>query len=152
MEEEKSICIICGLDKDGLELKDDRVLKAMRWIKRNITKNPKNYRLVVCKEDFLKYKKGRDKYNKRQIIYLTIGIAFLVVLFISSGGRIYAVLVGILIAAFMWLLALVNYMPAVQMPTVTPSETAVPVTSNTTTLSPQKAVTKKTKKSVKKKK
>jgi hypothetical protein len=74
----KDACIICGKEKPGLEVKDDYMIDAVRWIKLKIFKSkPKNFRLVVCKDDFLKYKKQRDRYERNQMLYVAIGIIFL---------------------------------------------------------------------------
>lgn len=107
---------MCGEEKDGLPVKDDAMIGTIRWIKRNITKSEKNYRLVVCKEDFLKYKKRRDSYERKQILYVAIGIVFLIALAVASRGSIGAIIVGLVITLFMLLLAQLSYMPAVEMP------------------------------------
>ncbi len=115
----KSVCIICGEEKDGLEVKEDYILKGMRWIKRNITKSPKNYRLVVCKEDFLKYKKKKDSYDRKQIVYVALGIIFLVMLLSYSSVRILsAFFYGGIVIIFLYLLAQLSYIPSVSMPQV----------------------------------
>jgi hypothetical protein len=91
----------------------------MRWVKRNITKNAKNYQMVVCKDDFLKYKKKREGYERKQILYIIIGILFLVLLLIFANGRyLGAIVYGFAIIIFMYLLSLISYMPAVEMPKV----------------------------------
>lgn len=91
----------------------------MRWVKRNITKNPKNYRMVVCKDDFLAYKKKRDSYERKRIAYVVIGVIFTVLLLSFANGRFLgAIVYGIGIIAFMYLLSLLSYIPAVDMPAV----------------------------------
>jgi hypothetical protein len=116
---EKKVCIMCGQEKNGLDVKEDHVIRAMRWVKRNITKNAKNYQMVVCKDDFLKYKKKREGYERKQILYIIIGILFLVLLLIFANGRyLGAIVYGFAIIIFMYLLSLISYMPAVEMPKV----------------------------------
>jgi uncharacterized membrane protein (DUF485 family) len=123
---DKKICIMCGKEKSGLDVKEDHVIWAMRWIKRNITRNPKNYKMVVCKEDFLAYKKKRDSYERKQIIYLIIGFLFLVLLVSFARGRIFgAIFYGVLVMAFMYLLSLISYIPAVDMPDVKKKEKGI---------------------------
>jgi hypothetical protein len=116
---EKKVCIMCGQEKNCLDVKEDHVIRAMRWVKRNITKNAKNYQMVVCKDDFLKYKKKREGYERKQILYIIIGILFLVLLLIFANGRyLGAIVYGFAIIIFMYLLSLISYMPAVEMPKV----------------------------------
>lgn len=115
----KSVCIMCGQEQDGLEVKDDSILRALRWIKTNITRSPKNYRLVVCKEDFLKYKKRKDSYDRKQIAYVALGVVFLVVLIAFANGRfLSAFFYGAIVVIFLYLLAQLSYIPAVDMPKI----------------------------------
>ncbi len=108
-------CIICGQQKPGLTVKDDFVLDSIRWIKRNITKNEKGYTLVVCKEDYKKYLKERNKYIRRQIFYIAVGIIFAALLIIDARS-IGAVLFGLAIILLLYLLSLLSYIPAVELP------------------------------------
>ena len=112
----KTVCIICGKEKNGLQVKDDYVLETLRWIKTNITKNVKNYNLVVCKEDFLTYQKKRDGFERKEIIYGAIGVIFLIALIITSQGNIGAVFVGLAVTIGLLALAHVSYIPAVELP------------------------------------
>jgi predicted nucleic acid-binding Zn ribbon protein len=103
-------CIICGKKKPGIPVKNDYVLDAIRWFKTNVTKNAQNNKLVVCKEDYSVYKKNRDRYVSRQIIYLVIGILFTILgLFLTFS--ISTLLVGLGIVAFLYLMSLLNYTP-----------------------------------------
>ncbi|MDE1871084.1 MAG: hypothetical protein KGI06_02480 [Candidatus Micrarchaeota archaeon] len=112
----KPACIICGKERDGLEVRDDIIIKSLRWIKKNVTKSQKNYRLVVCKDCFLSYRKRRESYERKMMIYGAIGVIFLLALLVSAGGRLGAIGVGILIIIGLLLLAQFSYMPAVKMP------------------------------------
>jgi hypothetical protein len=112
----KTVCIMCGNERDGLVVKDDAIIGALRWIKTNITRNAKNYRLVVCKECFLNYRKKRESYERKMIIYTIIGIIFLVSLAVVSNEKLSAVGVGLLIIILLLLLAQLSYVPAVSMP------------------------------------
>ena len=45
----KVVCIICGKEKDGIPVKIDSIIKAIRWIKTNITRKfsyVRTYRVV----------------------------------------------------------------------------------------------------------
>lgn len=112
---------MCGNERPGLPVKEDRTLGALRWFKRNITKNPKNYKLVVCKECYLNYRKKRNSYERKQIIYLVIGILFLVALTLSTRGNLGAIGFGIIIMLFLLLLSQLSYVPAVEMPPIAKS-------------------------------
>ncbi|MEM0201624.1 MAG: hypothetical protein QXR73_00395 [Candidatus Micrarchaeaceae archaeon] len=106
-------CIICGKELNGLEVKDDYVIKAMRWFKRNVTHNEKNYRLVVCKDCYVRYKKARDSYNSKTVSYLAIGVIFAALLIIT-GRSLGAVVAGIAIIILMYALSLLSYMPGLK--------------------------------------
>ncbi len=106
-------CIICGKDVDGLEVKEDRVIRTIRWFKKNVTHNEKNFRLVVCKECYPKYKKSRDSYNTKTISYLIIGVLFAALL-IATGRSLGAVLAGVVIILLMYALSLLSYMPGLK--------------------------------------
>ncbi len=107
----KTYCIICGKEKDGIEIKNDRVLWTMRWIKRNIAKNEKRNRLVVCKVCYPIYKKKRDRYTSKQLLYLVVGVIF-TVLGMAINLSIQTFLVCVLVVVCLYLLSLVNYTPA----------------------------------------
>lgn len=109
----KSYCIMCGEQKDGLEVKNDRVLESIRWFKKNVTKNEKNNRLVVCKDDYTKYAAQRKRYESRQHLWLAFGIIFAVTGIILSPA-IYTLIIGLIVLFFLYLLSLLNYMPALQ--------------------------------------
>jgi len=114
----ESKCIICGEGKNGLEVRNDHMIEAVRWFKRNVTKSEKNYRLVVCKECFLKCRKARYSYQRKEITYTTIGAVFTALLLAVSGFSLSAFAVGIAITVCMYLLSQLSYMPGVQLPEV----------------------------------
>ena len=91
----ESRCIICGEKKNGLAVRNDYVIESVRWFKKNVTKNEKNYRLVVCKDCFLKYKKARDSYQRKELMYTTLGAVFAVLLVFISRFSISAFAAGI---------------------------------------------------------
>jgi hypothetical protein len=110
----KSGCMICGKEKSGTEIKEDYVIEAMRWFKRNVTKNAKNYKIIVCNDCALQYKKLRARHVRSRSIYVGLGIVFTVVLFFVSRWSLSALAYGIGVTLFLYLLSLVSYMPAVK--------------------------------------
>ena len=104
-------CIICGKEKDGLEIKEDYVIEFIRMFNRKVLKKNNHYKLVVCKECYINYKKMRNKFVRRQITYITIGIIFAAMIFISSAGNPFSLLAGAGIIIFLYLLSLLSYMP-----------------------------------------
>ena len=115
----KKVCIMCGKEKEGLNVKEDHVIAAMRWVKHNITKNPKNYHMVVCKDDFVAYKKKRDSFERKRAAYVIIGVLFTLLLLAFANGRFLgAIFYGVGVIVFMYLLSLLSYMPAVDMPQI----------------------------------
>jgi uncharacterized membrane protein len=115
-KKKESRCIMCGEARDGLEVNEDFVIYTMRWFKRNITKNEKNYRLVVCKDCYPKYYEERKKYEKRQALYLVLGILFAIVLIIVGQNKLIALLYGLIVILFVYLLSLLTYIPSVKIP------------------------------------
>lgn len=107
-------CIICGKEKNGLAIKEDYVIGAMRWFKRNVTKNAKNYTIVVCKDCMLQYKKLRARHVRSRSIYVALGVIFTITLLLASRGSLAALGFGILMTLFLYLLSLVSYMPALK--------------------------------------
>lgn len=104
-------CIMCGKQRNGIEIKSDRVLEAIRWFKRNVTKDEKRNTLVVCKECYSTYKKNRDRYTSRQALYAILGFLFAVFSLLLSP-QLTTVLLCIIIFAVLYLLSLLNYTPA----------------------------------------
>jgi hypothetical protein len=105
-------CIICGEEKEGLPVKEDYIITAIRWVNRNIFHKYRNYHLVVCKECYLKYHKQREKYVHKQIAYVAIGVLFTLALLYSSRGNPVSLLYGIAVIIFMYALSLVSYAPS----------------------------------------
>jgi hypothetical protein len=113
MKTKESRCIMCGNKREGLEVIPDYMIGIIRWFK-HLAGKEKNYRLVVCRDCFENYRKIRQRYHRRQIECLAIGVVFAAVLiaFNPVRGTIY----GIAIVAFMYLLSQLNWMPALRMP------------------------------------
>jgi hypothetical protein len=109
-------CIYCGRNVNGLPVIEDHVIHAVRLFKRNILHNEKGYRLVVCKEDFPKYSKAKEEYQKRQGRLVALGVVFALVLIIFGPDKLTAVLDGIVVIVFTYLISLLGYTPSLQMP------------------------------------
>jgi len=103
-------CIMCGKRRPGIPVESDYVIEAIRWFKRNVTKDEQKNRLVVCKNDYPKYKKNRDRYTLRRFIYLSLGAVF-VVLGLLLSFRIGTLLAGFAVLIFLYLISLMNYTP-----------------------------------------
>ncbi len=79
-----SYCIICQKKKKGLEVEDNTLIKAVRYVKRNFLKNERGNKLVVCKECFTKYYEDYKRFESRErSIFLLLSI-FVILAIISS--------------------------------------------------------------------
>ncbi len=112
----KSYCIICGAEKKGLEVQDDWELGAIRWFKRNVTKNEKGNRLVVCRECYPKYEASRGKFESRQKLYIALGAIFAVLSLVLSPS-LTSVLLAVSIMLIMLALSLLSYTPKISIKT-----------------------------------
>lgn len=109
-------CIICGKSRTGLLVEEDYIINALRWFKRNVTKDEQKNKLVVCKEDYATYNKNRKRYLSRQALYLGIGVIFLLItIAISfSSGKFGGILFGLFCLLVLFLISLLNYTPALK--------------------------------------
>jgi hypothetical protein len=108
----ESYCIICGGKKDGIEIREDHVIEAIRLFNRKVLRQPpKNNRIVVCEACYPKYKAQRKKYLGRQRLYLILGGLFVVFGVIVSLNKLEALLVGIVLIAVLYLFSLLTYVP-----------------------------------------
>jgi hypothetical protein len=107
----KSYCIICGKEKDGIEIREDNVSRAIRTINGYVRGKRLNNRVVVCKECYPKYNKYRKRYISRQRLYLILGVAVLVVSMLLSPS-IGSLLFSVMIIILLYLLSLINWLPA----------------------------------------
>mgnify|MGYP001626225261 CR=1 FL=1 len=112
----KSVCIICGQEKLGIEVKEDYVIQAIRWFKRNVTKNEQGNKLVVCKDCYVKYSEMRAKYESRTKLYLTLGLLFLVFSFLVSSNKIAGLAMGVSVFLLLYLISFLSYVPALNIP------------------------------------
>jgi cytochrome b subunit of formate dehydrogenase len=106
---------MCGKERDGIEVQDDFVLGAVRWFKRNVTKDEKKNRIVVCRDCYPQYKKRRGAYNFRQKLYLALGVAFLLISLVMSP-RATTIVVSLLVLAMLYLFSLMSYTPRIAEP------------------------------------
>ncbi|MEM3781464.1 MAG: hypothetical protein QXT43_00675 [Candidatus Micrarchaeaceae archaeon] len=108
---QRSVCIICGNEKQGLEVENDFVINSIRWFKKNVTKNERNNRLVVCRDCYIKYAGMRKKYEGRVRLYLALGIIFALFAFLVSADKLYALAIGAFVVALLYLFSMLSYMP-----------------------------------------
>lgn len=106
----KTYCIICGKEKGGIGVEDDHVLGAIRWFKSNVTKNEQGNRLVVCKDCYAQYKKGRRRYESRRALYMALGVIFLVTS-VAMSPRATTAAVSLGVFALLYLFSLMSYVP-----------------------------------------
>jgi len=109
---QKSYCIECGNAKKGIAVRDDSVLSAIRWFKRNVTRNEKKNLLVVCRECYVKYNAGRKRYKSGQKTYLALGIVFMIVS-IASSQQIMTVFLSLFLLCLLYFFSLLNYRPEI---------------------------------------
>ena len=110
IKKQKTYCIMCGKEQNGIEIKIDNVIKVIKYIKKTLFKSEKNNRLVVSKECYPLYIKNRNKYVSRQRLYITLGVIFVIFsIFISPTIATLVLSLGILL--FLYLMSLLNYTP-----------------------------------------
>ncbi len=115
MARQKSYCLMCAKERDGIPIKEDNVIKAIRLIKRHVFKSEKRNRIVICRECYEGYKKHRKKYVRRQAMYVALGVMFLIMLMLINLSA-YSALFGIGMVILLYLLSLLNYMPELALP------------------------------------
>ncbi|MCL4389724.1 hypothetical protein M1397_03930 [Candidatus Marsarchaeota archaeon] len=116
-ERREERCIICNSVREGLPIKVDGVVTALRWLNSHTIKHKNPYAPVVCKECFVKYSKARKSYERKRISYLIIGFLFAILLIVGSHGTDpIAYLFGLAVIVFMYLLSLISYMPKLDIP------------------------------------
>ena len=109
---QKTYCIICGKERKGIAVEDDFVLDSIRWFKRNVTKNERNNKLVVCKECYAKYAPARRKFESRKRLYLALGVIFATLNLIIDRSLV-SILVSALILLLLYALAFLSYVPRI---------------------------------------
>lgn len=112
-------CIICGRHRQGLEVNDDSVIRSIRWMKMRLHMKT-GYHLVVCKEDYRKYYAARHAFERRRALYIGIGVV-LAVLLLFVNPTLLAIIYGLGVILFLYLLSLLNYAPSVKTPHRSPA-------------------------------
>ncbi|MDE1873662.1 MAG: hypothetical protein KGI04_00895 [Candidatus Micrarchaeota archaeon] len=108
----KTVCIICGKEKRGIDVADDLVLDSIRWFKQNVTHNERGNRLVVCRECYPKYAASRKKFESRQRLYLGLGIVF-ALLNVTLSRTLASVGISLLILLLFICFSLMSYSPRI---------------------------------------
>ncbi len=114
MERKKSYCLICGMEKAGIPIKEDRIVHAMRWLNKNLRRvdNSMNT-IVICEACYPKYSKYHKKFKSRQAAYVGIGIVFLLLGIVEMifTKNIGAVVMGLVFIAILYAFSLLSYVP-----------------------------------------
>ena len=110
----ESRCIICGQEKQGIPVETDWVIESIRWFKRNITRNERNYNLIVCRECYPKHNKLYNSFRNKQVFYIVLGLIFTFLLFFASRYNLLSLIPGIILTGFLYLLSLLSYTPKVK--------------------------------------
>jgi len=111
------VCIVCQKETEGgYPVEDDAVIAAIRRIKQALHV-AKNNELVVMEECMAEHKKKRETYEKRLVTHMVVAgivlVAFVIFPILSSGFSLTAVLLGLLLAAFVMGLSVFNHWPKV---------------------------------------
>jgi hypothetical protein len=93
-------------------VEDDFVLNSIRWFKRNVTRNEKNNRLVVCRECYPRYSAARRKFESRERLYIALGVIFAALNLIVARS-LTSLLVSAAIILLMLALAFLSYTPRI---------------------------------------
>ncbi len=109
-------CIMCNGQKEGITIKADSVVNALRWLNSHTVKYENPTRSVVCRECFPKYMKRRRSYETKLVAYLVIGFLFAAFIVIASRANPVSFLFGFGVIVVMYLLSLISYMPPLDVP------------------------------------
>ncbi|MEM3791315.1 MAG: hypothetical protein QXL16_01125 [Candidatus Micrarchaeaceae archaeon] len=102
-------CIICGNRKNGIEIEADYYVRFIKSFKKML-KIYKGNTLVVCRDCYPKYKAMREKFERRRVLYIALGVIFLVLL-VLAGMSLRAFLEGLGILIFLFLASFLSYVP-----------------------------------------
>lgn len=106
----KTYCIMCGKEKNGIEIKIDNVINTIRYIKKKIFHTERNNRLVVCEECYPSYSKNRKRFVSRQRLYIGLGVVFLI-FSVFLAPNVGSFLIGLAILLLLYALSFLNYTP-----------------------------------------
>jgi hypothetical protein len=110
MKDRKTYCIMCGKEKNGIEIKIDNVIKTIRYIKKKIFHTERNNRLVVCEECYQTYAKNRKRFVSRQRLYIGLGVVFLI-FSVFLAPNVGSFIIGLVILLLLYILSFLNYTP-----------------------------------------
>ncbi|MBI5046787.1 hypothetical protein HZC07_03580 [Candidatus Micrarchaeota archaeon] len=113
------VCILCEKEVHGSahKIKEDRIIATVRKIKK-MFKIAKMNELYVCQEDFEKHRKRREEFET-SVLFSTVlggllGIILVVLLILSGNLDLWAFLSAILVGAFVIMLPVFRYVPAIE--------------------------------------
>ncbi len=116
-------CIMCGNEKPGIAISEDSIFKVYKKLIHGVRivtgrgdLNARRFNLVVCREDYPKYKKMRNSYVRKEFTYVGLGAVFTALMVIVSASKLLALAYGFALMLFLYLLAQISYMPALDIP------------------------------------
>ncbi len=107
---QKAYCIVCGKEKNGIEIRNDKIIEGIRWIKTKITGSHSDNRLVVCRDCYGKYSVSKKRFDSRKRLYLILGIIF-AALILLVNVTIISIAFAIFMVALLYVFAFFNYVP-----------------------------------------
>ncbi len=117
-EKKKMVCIVCGEEREeGTPVEEDVVLKSIRSVKQSLGIATNNI-LIVCEQCEEEYRKKREKFEKTFAQHVLFGILILLAIVVVPmlvGGVFQpgTILLGVLVAAFIIALSIVQYFPSI---------------------------------------
>ncbi len=102
---------MCGKERNGIEIRNDRVIDAIRWMKKTVLHKESSNRLVVCKDCYENYKKAKKRFDSRRRIYLILGIIFALLIIIGSVS-VWGVILGIVVLGLIYAFSFFSYIPS----------------------------------------
>ncbi len=119
----KKVCLICGEEKDGIPIKEDRIVQFIRKVKRRLNVE-KGYTIVVCNSCLKEYVKRRKQFEKYQLYSIILSVVLFVlfmILMLSSGrfsvlGLVRSFVYSLLLGLFLFVISYLNYIPELEVP------------------------------------
>ena len=112
------VCVSCQKNVEGMEavaVQEDRVIRTIRAVKQKLNIAQMN-ELYVCKTDLEEHMKRRKSFEKSMLFASVLaGLLFIVIvvaLLLSGRFEIFPIFSSIIIAAFVLVLPLFKYTPA----------------------------------------
>jgi len=107
---QKTVCIVCRLEREGIPVADDVFISTVRKLKSRLGRLAGN-RLVVCPDDIGKAQQKRGRFEKYLMWCSILAFAVLLVLTLSSRTMAFGLLAGVVAGLFVMLMAMVSYYP-----------------------------------------